>query len=211
MSVNVAEEPTRTERKRRAIVEAATALFLRHGYGGASMDQVAALAAVSKQTVYKQFADKERLFQAVVSAVSGTVDAFIADLQATLGSTGDLPRDLQALARRYIRAVMQPRILQLRRVMIGEANRFPELGREYYERGPERVIQAFASAFEVLARRQLLRVDDPLRAAQHFAFLVLSIPMDRALVCGDEDGFTAADLDSIADAGVQVFLAAYGT
>ncbi|MBV8085816.1 MAG: helix-turn-helix transcriptional regulator, partial [Chloroflexi bacterium] len=70
MAVDVTEEPTRTERKRRAIVEAATTLFLRHGYAGTSMDQVAALAGVSKQTVYKQFADKERLFQAVVSGVS---------------------------------------------------------------------------------------------------------------------------------------------
>ena len=53
-------ETGRSARKRRAIMEAATALFLRDGYRRTSMDQVAADAAVSKQTVYKQFADKEQ-------------------------------------------------------------------------------------------------------------------------------------------------------
>ncbi|HEY6478067.1 MAG TPA: helix-turn-helix domain-containing protein, partial [Polyangia bacterium] len=57
-------ETGRSARKRQAIMEAATTLFLRDGYRNTSMDQVAADAAVSKQTVYKQFADKEQLFRA---------------------------------------------------------------------------------------------------------------------------------------------------
>ena len=57
----------RSARKRQAILAAARTLFLRHGYGGTSMDEVAAIAAVSKQTVYKQFADKQRLFAAVIT------------------------------------------------------------------------------------------------------------------------------------------------
>ncbi len=61
---------TRTARKRRAILDAATTLFLREGYLATSMDQIAAAASVSKQTVYKQFADKQSLFREIVT---GTV------------------------------------------------------------------------------------------------------------------------------------------
>ena len=203
-------EETRSARKRRAIVEAATSLFLRFGYEGTSMDQVAALAGVSKQTVYKQFADKERLFGEMISGVSGTVDAFIADVAETLRSPADLRKELRGLARRYVVAVMQPPVLQLRRLLIGEANRFPELGRAYYDRAPERVFTALAEAFRELAKRKLLSVPDPALAARHFGFLVLSIPLDRALVCGEAAQFERFELEAVADAGVKVFLAAYG-
>ena len=65
----------RSARKRRAIVEAATTAFLRNGYLGTSMDEIAALAGVSKQTVYKHFADKERLFsEIVISTVNEASD-----------------------------------------------------------------------------------------------------------------------------------------
>lgn len=199
----------RTGRKRKAIIDAATSLFLAQGYDGTSMDQVAARAVVSKQTVYKQFADKERLFAEVILGVTGTVDAFIEGVSQGLANPKDVERSLRELARTYVKTVLQPRVLQLRRLLIGEATRFPELGRGYYGRGPERAISAIASCFEQLAARGMLRVADPLLAAQHYACLVLSIPLDKALVCGD-DQFSAAELDRLADAGVQVFLAAYG-
>ena len=60
-------EQGRSARKRRAIVEAATEVFLDNGYRGASMDAIAARAQVSKQTVYKHVADKERLFSEIVA------------------------------------------------------------------------------------------------------------------------------------------------
>ena len=80
-------ESGRTARKRRAIMEAATALFLRDGYRNTSMDQVAADAAVSKQTVYKQFADKEQLFRDIVLGVTGNSEAIITDMTSALRST----------------------------------------------------------------------------------------------------------------------------
>ena len=111
-------------------MQAATSLFLSQGYPGTSMDQVAALAAVSKQTVYKHFGDKYRLFREIVLEVTPTVDSFVARL-AGLQQTQDLERDLRELARWYITAVTQPHIIQLRRLVIAEAVRFPELGRAY--------------------------------------------------------------------------------
>jgi TetR/AcrR family transcriptional repressor of mexJK operon len=204
-----AEEPSRSARKRHGIIEAATAAFLRNGYLGTSMDEIAALAGVSKQTVYKQFADKERLFTEIVL---GTIDQvgepFFGGIDA-LEDTEDLETDLRKLAGQLITIVSDPQLLQLRRLVIGEAGRFPELGRSYYERGPGRSTEGLATRFQHLAERGLLRLDDGLLAAQHFNWLVLSIPLNQAMFSVDMD-FSAAELERYADEAVRVFLAAYG-
>jgi TetR/AcrR family transcriptional regulator, mexJK operon transcriptional repressor len=190
------------------IREAATALFLRNGYLGTSIDEIAAQAGVSKQTVYTHFADKEQLFTELVRGNSTVAEEFIQAL-AGLPETDDLERDLGHLARRYVAAVIQPRVLQLRRLVIGESGRFPELARSYHEHVPERVISTLADCLRRLGDRGLLRVDDPALAASHLAWLILAVPLDRAMFCGDGT-FPPAELDRFADAGVRVFLAAYG-
>jgi TetR/AcrR family transcriptional regulator, mexJK operon transcriptional repressor len=192
------------------IMEAATTLFLRNGYPGTSMDEIAALAGVSKQTVYKHFADKQRLFTALILRSTERVDEFVDAMTLMLQDTDDLDKDLGELARRYIATVVQPRVLQMRRLVIGEASRFPELADTYYERAPERVLETLASCLQRLAERGLLRMDDPLLAANHFVALILWVPLDRAMFHGIEQRFTGADLERFADAGVRVFLAAYG-
>jgi AcrR family transcriptional regulator len=200
----------RSARKRRAILEAATTLFLRNGYRGTSMDEVAAAASVSKQTVYKHFADKERLFAEIVtSTVDEASDPVYNDV-LELRDSGDVEADLRGLARRQLIRVMQPRLLQLRRLVIGESGRFPELGRTFYERGPERTVAALATVFERLAARGVLALDDPLLAAAHFNWLVMSIPLNQAMLQGQDEPGDEADLHRFADAGVRVFLAAYG-
>jgi TetR/AcrR family transcriptional repressor of mexJK operon len=200
----------RSARKRQAIIEAATALFLEHGYQGTSMDDIAALAAVSKQTVYKNFADKQQLFSDIVLGAAARADAFIAALPQVLDGTDDLAAGLRALARQYLATVMQPRLLQMRRLIVAEAGRFPDLARAYYERVPEHVMTGLAAQFGELARRGLLRVTDPAVAARHYAFLVLGLPLDRAMFLGPGHGMSAADLDHQADEAAQAFLAAYG-
>ena len=79
----------------------------------------------------------------------------------------------------------------------------------FAERGPERTIAALAASFEHLAGRGPLRLEDPLLAAAHFNWLVVSIPMNRAMFHGDDELPASADLDRYAEAGVHVFLAAY--
>jgi TetR/AcrR family transcriptional regulator, mexJK operon transcriptional repressor len=205
-----ANEEHRSARKHRAIVEAATTVFLRNGYLGTSMDEIAALAGVSKQTVYKHFADKERLFAEIVSSAVDEVSEPVYNEVLKLEDSGDLEADLRDLARRQLTAVMQPRLLQLRRLVIGEAGRFPELGRIFYERGPGRTVAALATAFERLAKRGALHLDDPLLAAQHLNWLIMSIPLNQAMLLGEDEPPAPADLDRYADSGVRVFLAAYG-
>src|SRR5215212_1565732 len=189
----------RSTLKRRAIIDAATTVFLRNGYLGTSMDEIAALAGVSKQTVYKQYADKERLFTEVaVSTVSQASDPVHAEVR-NLADTGDIGADLRDLARRQLAMVMQPRLLQLRRLVIAEAGRFPELGRTFYQQGPGRTIAALAATFGHLADRGVLRLDDPLLAAAQFNWLIMSEPINRAMLLGEDGPLDAADLDRYAD------------
>jgi TetR/AcrR family transcriptional regulator, mexJK operon transcriptional repressor len=191
------------------ILEAATTLFLRNGYLGTSVDDIAALAHVSKQTVYTHFADKEQLFAQLIRGNISRVDAFLESVTAGLGETSALEHDLRVFARQHVRTVLLPEAVQLRRLVIGEAGRFPELAREYYERVPQRVVAALAQRLRRLAERGLLRIENPSLAANHLAWLILGPPLDAALFgAGDESG-GANDLDHLADAAVDVFLAAY--
>jgi TetR/AcrR family transcriptional regulator, mexJK operon transcriptional repressor len=192
------------------IREAATTLFLRSGYLGTSMEEVATVAGVSKQTVYTHFADKERLFTDLILGATNRADDFLQYMTTVLQHTDDLETDLRQVARRYLGTVLQPELLLLRRLVIGESGRFPELAHTYYERAPERTLDTLASSFQRLAERGLLRLDDAPLAARHFAYLVLGAPLDRAMFCGGDGEMTPAELERQADAAVRAFLAAYG-
>ncbi|MGZ4620078.1 MAG: TetR/AcrR family transcriptional regulator [Frankiaceae bacterium] len=209
VAVEVARQP-QAARKRRAIVDAAAAAFLRNGYLGTSMDEIAAAAGVSKQTVYKHFADKERLFREVVVATLNEASDPVHVEVRSLQDSGDVEADLRDLARRQLALVMQPQIMQLRRLVIGEAGRFPELGRMFHEQGPGRTISALATSFAQLAARGLLQLEDPLLAAAQFNWLIMSAPLNDAMLLGTDAPPDSTDLDQWADAGVRTFLAAYG-
>lgn len=209
MSTATDDEP-RTIRKRAAILDAATTAFLRTGYVGTSMDEIAALARVSKQTVYKHFADKERLFTAIVNAAVEAAGDPVWEDATALADSDDPATALRALARRQLEQVMQPRLMQLRRLVIGEAGRFPQLGRAFYEHGPGRSVAALATAFERLTARGLLRAGDAELAATHFNWLVMAAPVNRAMLLGDDAIPSARELDRYAETGVRTFLAAYG-
>lgn len=201
---------SRSDRKRKALLLAATELFLDKGYDNTSMDDVAAKAAVSKPTVYKYFSDKERLFAEIVRATTGEIDDLMRVVAETMARRGSVESSLLVLARRFIAALMQPRILRLRRLVMANADRFPHVGRSWYEEGFERVLATLASTFEGLAARKLLHVDDPLLAANHFVGLLLWIPINRAMYTGDHHS-NPDELDRIAIAAVRAFLTGYGS
>jgi hypothetical protein len=105
---------------------------------------------------------------------------------------------------------MQPRIMQLRRLIIANADRFPELGRTWYQQGFERVLATLGATFQRLTEQGHLAVSDPVMAANHFAGLLLWIPVNRAMFCGDDQPSSQAELHRYADIAVSTFLAAYG-
>jgi TetR/AcrR family transcriptional regulator, mexJK operon transcriptional repressor len=207
----VDDEPEgRTARKRRAIVEAATEAFLSGGFRGTSMDEIAAAAGVSKQTVYKQFADKQRLFVEVVTATTAGAGDPVHDEVRALAATDDLAADLRALARRQLDLVLRPGVLRLRRLVIAEAARFPELGRAFHDHGAARTTAALADAFAALDARGALRVPDPEVAAEQFNWLVMAGPVNRAMLLGRDEAPDPAELDRRATEAVRTFLAAFG-
>jgi AcrR family transcriptional regulator len=200
----------RSARKRRAILDAATEVFLKSGYLGTNMDEIAALSSVSKQTVYKHFSSKEALFIEIVSSMTTGAGDVVHNDVAQLGQDEDLAAYLVEYALRQLTVVLTPRIMQLRRLVIGEVTRFPELARVLYERGPARAMAMLATVFQSLAERGLLQVDDPNVAAEHFNWLIMSAPLNQAMLLGDDAIPSQAELRRNAEAGVRVFLAAYG-
>lgn len=201
-------EQGRSARKRQAIMEAATGVFMEKGYSGTSMDDIAKLAAVSKQTVYKHFSDKEKLFSEIVLATTDRLDGMIALVADVPSDANALNENLTRLARQFLAALTQPQVLQLRRLVIANADAFPALGAAWYEQGFERVLATLAATFQRLAEDGLLRIDEPLLAAHHFSGLLMWIPVNQAMFHGGPQ-HTQADLDHYATAGVRTFLAAY--
>jgi len=199
----------RSARKRATILSAGRDLFLSQGYQGTSVDQIAAVAEVSKQTVYKHFGDKQELLLAIVNeALDSTVTPFLGRI-AKLADTDDLEADLVTLAGEYLRAVLAEPVVQLRRLVVGEANRVPALAQLYYEQAPTRALAAFADCMGRLHDRGLLSAPEPAVAAEHFAFLVVGRCIDQALFCGGPQVLASMDVDGHVRAGVALFLAGY--
>jgi len=198
-----------TAKKRAAVLEAAAKVFLSGGYLGASMDEIADLAGVSKQTVYTYFSNKEALFAAMASALSNEANDRVHNNVAEFGEDDDLEGYLVGYAVRQLEVVLTPRILQLRRLVIGEVGRFPELGAALYAGGPGRAIASLAATFERLVDRGALSVHDPLLAATQFNWLIMSVPLNRTMLLGDGAIPSSKELREHAREGVRMFLAAY--
>ncbi len=131
------EHQGRSARKRQTILEEATNLFLRNGYLGTSMDDVAAAAHVSKQTVYKHFADKEHLFIEIVTNTVEEISDPVHQEVLHLADSGDIEADLRDLAHRLLKGVMQPRLLQLRQKASDRRSKPLSGARTYLLRGTQ--------------------------------------------------------------------------
>lgn len=200
----------RSQRKHRAVLEAAETLFLRDGYATTTMDEVAERSGVSKQTVYKHFGSKEALFVELVGSMTGRAGDGLHDLDQAPAPDDDVGAWLEQHAHGMLAAVMTPRLLGLRRLVIGEVARFPDLARVLHENGPMRAIRSLAAALADLADRGLVQVDDPLEAATTFNWLVMGAPVNDAMLLGDGSIPSDADLRRHAASATRVFLAAHG-
>src|SRR5579863_1789575 len=178
--------------KHEAILDAGLAVFLEKGYLGTSMDEIAARAAVSKQTVYKHFADKERLFAEIVLATTGEVERLVRWTTEEFDVSRETEQTFERLGRQFLSVLMEPRLLRLRRLVIANADRFPQLGRSWYEGGFEQVLVTLAHCFERLNAAGRLRVEDARLAASHFVGMLLWIPINNAMFTGNEKPFTGA-------------------
>jgi TetR/AcrR family transcriptional repressor of mexJK operon len=199
---------SRSEQKRQTILQSAEELFLTRGFNGTSMDEVADHAGVSKQTVYHQNANKASLFVEVVQSMTAQGARRV---QVEVREPKNLPQvatDLSGHAERLLTIVMTPKLLRLRRLVIAEADRFPELGRALYDGGPDRAIAGLAVHLKRWADRDLLSISDARVAATQFNWLVMGDPVNQAMFRADYVMSKTERLRHIEHA-VRVFIAAY--
>lgn len=202
-------EESQAVRKRSVILEAAQRLFLDRGFDGTTMDHVTAAAGVSKPTLYNHFASKDALFAAVVDATTVEVGGVMKAMAATSAEGADIPVALEDLAMAFLDVLMQPDLIRLRRLVISTADRHPEISRHWYDAGFGRVLQALAEAFSQLDARGVLACDDTAAAAEHFAGLVLWIPMNQAMFRGGATKLTRSQATMMAKRAVTAFLVGY--
>lgn len=211
MAINPLGQSERSvDRRHREILEAAVGIFLAKGYDGATMEEIASRAGVSKQTVYKHFTDKYHLYAEIVLSTTDDMSTLIGLIAEELPTTRDLRGDLEQLAQTFLAALMQPRVLRLRRLVISSADRFPEISTAWYEKGFERVLRALASCFQALEQRRLLDIDNATVAAEHFVGMLFWIPVNKAMFSGDDHYADSHDLIEVANAAAATFLNAYG-
>ena len=191
------EESGRTEGR---ILDVARALFFRQGFAATSMEQVAAVAGISKRTLYARFRDKAALFHGVVDRqVSGWRGSFEAGAKAP----DTLPDALLEAAHGILHVALEPEALALHRIVVAEAERFPELARTLASTSAAGMewVAALLARFPAGAR---LSPERRMFAAEQFLLLVVSGPRRRALGLGRP--FDPAGLATWAERSVALFL-----
>ncbi len=187
-----------SDKKREAILHGAKAVFLKHGFGGASMDQVAAAAGVSKMTVYRHFGSKEDLFAGVITELCQRIVA--EDLEEIFARE---PREaLRAFARKMTDIVFARDTTELHRIVIAESRRFPKLGALFYETGPQACIDALEDYLIGHRQDRRFRVEDPRRSAEEFLELLRGYSHLKMLL-GIEKAPSSRDIDARIESAVR--------
>jgi TetR/AcrR family transcriptional regulator, mexJK operon transcriptional repressor len=198
-----------SERKRAALLDAAETAFLRDGYAQAGMDDIVRAAGIAKQTAYAHFSSKDGLFTAVVERANGTAFRAAHAEAADPVDRSTLRATLVAFARQQLDAVLETRVLALRRLVIAEAERHPDLAAAFWRAGPEASIARLAERLAQLDRAGLIAAPDPRRAAEHLNWLVMGESVTAAMMLGAAGVPGPAERARIAETGVAAFLQAY--
>lgn len=163
------------------ILDVATALFLSRGFGATSIEAVAGRARISKRTFYHRFRDKAELYRAVVQRM---LQHWLPEFEAAFDPPAPLDILLERLARQMLAVALSREALALRRLLLAEAERFPELVEIAIEQGAMRAIERIAALLEEECRAGRIALDDCRFAAMQFQEMVLSIPLRRAMGFG---------------------------
>lgn len=192
--------------KRRQIMDGAGRVFSTLGFDAASMSDVAREASVSKATLYVYFQDKEHLFTAICAERR---DRNIADLISLLDTGAPIDETLRMFGTEMVRRISQPVVVAANRIVIGVAERMPDVGREFFEGGPMRLVAAVADYLVIHTKRGALRVDDPKLAAAQFLELAQAMVFRPRLYGITRESASDAEIEKIVSSAVRVFLAAY--
>ena len=199
-------EPVRQESaKRRQILEGARRVFLRDGFDGASMNEVARAAGVSKGTLYVYFTSKEELFAALLR--DEKVDQ--AEQLCRFDTDGpDVRANLHGFGVRFVELVLRPDSLAHYRTVVAVAPRFPEIGRAFYEAGPQTGRRRLARYFDrQVGAGRLSIADTALAAAQFLELCKGELLLEVLLGIGEQP--TSAAIDRHVHHAVTLFMTVY--
>lgn len=217
----ISEKPlTRSEEKRAQIIDAASRLFVESGYGAVSMDAIAAEANVSKRTVYSHFEDKSSLFMGVMEqhctiiggdrVLDDDADGGIivsAEVAAALPDTS--PRTvLTAFCGRFLKILLRTDTIRLYRVILSEAERFPELARTFNENGPKPLIRRLSGYLSQLDADGILAIPDA-EVASWRLIAMLKEPWHTRLCLGISHVPSEQEIDRHVADCLHFFLKAY--
>jgi AcrR family transcriptional regulator len=195
--------------KRRAILDAALEVFAGSGYNQASIDVIAAKAGVAKPTIYNHFGDKEQLFRAVILEFGAQVsETNIRAVEQLSIRPTDLRAELEQLARRLIGCFENPRARAIYRLMAAEIIHFPDLIDDWQRSGPDRLTEALAGRFAILAGSGYLRQDEAICTATQFIGLICN-QLSTMSAFGTRP-ISAEEYEGTIRSGVDTFIRAFG-
>jgi TetR/AcrR family transcriptional repressor of mexJK operon len=209
MSDTQTPAPSRREQnkaeRRAAIVQIAFRSFLAHGYEATSMSAISKEMGGSKGTLWSYFSSKEELLAAVI-------DSAAVVFQSSIGAILDTKKDIRVVLIRFcetfLERISRSEAIALQRLIVGQADRFPEIGRVFHDHAPA-VNHATLSDF---LRRQMaagvLRAHDPNEAARMILDLCTAGYHDRVLY-GVEQATRTVEKREAARV-VKQFLRCYG-
>lgn len=199
-------EPMQAEAgsKERQILDGAALVFARNGYAGASMSLIAREAGVSKGTLYNYFNSKAELFAAYVHRdCSRWIALIFDDLEVSPAEM------LKQVGLRMVSMLLAEPALTMYRMVIAEAETFPELAETFYSAGPAHAVAHVAGFLRRASAEGLLCVEDADFAAEQFlALLQTRLCMKRRLRLIAMP--TEAEIERVVSCAVQMFLGSYG-
>jgi AcrR family transcriptional regulator len=190
--------------KRRQILDGAKKVFMDLGFDGASMGEIARSAGVSKGTLYVYFADKSRLFEAIVEeeALEQGKVAFNFDHERDVTTT------LRDFGRAYIELLCRPGGGSAIRTVMAIAERMPDVGRRFYEDVLEKTIGRLAAYLEARVAAQDLAIDDCQLAASQF-MMTCQASLFLPFVFQAAPPPSAERMAQVVESARRLFLAAY--
>ena len=193
-------------RKVEQVLVGARTVFMRDGFEGASVDEIARVSRVSKATLYSYFPDKRIMFMEVAKAECSRQAQRSMKMIETSRSVADA---LRTAGQNLILFLTSEFGLSVFRICVAESDRFPELGRQFYESGPKMVRDRIVAVLRDAMAGGELRIDDLELAADQFAELCKADIFPRILFCGACRP-SKAEIDRVIDGAVATFMARYG-
>ncbi|WP_299672226.1 TetR/AcrR family transcriptional regulator [uncultured Roseobacter sp.] len=199
-------EIIRKGRKFDQVLEGARQVFMADGFEGASVDEIARVANVSKATLYSYFPDKRLLFMEVATT---ECQRQADDALSRIDMSAAPEEVLLQTGRHFLRFITSKFGQQIFRICVAESDRFPELGQKFYNSGPAVMRAEMAAYFEQAEARGELQIEDRVLAADQFGELCKADVWPR-LIFGMTKVVTPEEIERVVNGAVKTFMARYG-